>query len=70
MRNMKLIIHVHVTDDQFIVMDCTGDTTPFLTSRIVEPYSPDEHPEFNECVGNELYKYINDMMRRDRPYAY
>ena len=28
------------------------------SSRIVTPFSPDEHPEFNERIGNEIYSWI------------
>ena len=28
------------------------------SSRIVVPFSPDEHPEFNERIGNEIYSWI------------
>lgn len=29
------------------------------------PFSPDEHPEFNEWVGNEIYDWV-DLMN-DKP---
>ena len=32
------------------------------TSRIVAVYSPDEHPEFDEMIGAELYAYIMDHL--------
>ena len=28
------------------------------SGRIVTPFSPDEHPEFNERIGNEIYSWI------------
>ena len=34
----------------------TGDV---VWDRI--PYSPDEHPEFNEWIGNEIYSWISLM---------
>ena len=26
------------------------------------PFSPDEHPEFNELIGNEIYSWVSLMM--------
>lgn len=39
----------------------TGDT-----SRVIVPYSPDEHPEFNERVGNELYWWVDEYVNTHR----
>lgn len=36
-------------------------------SRITVPYSPDEHPEFNERIGNEIYWWVNEYMERNDP---
>jgi len=35
------------------------------TSRITVPYSPEEHPEFNERVGNEIYWWVNEYMNKN-----
>lgn len=35
----------------------SGDFT-----RINTVYSPDEHPEFNERIGDEIYFWIKSMM--------
>ena len=32
-------------------------------SKIIAPYSPDEHHEFNERVGNELYWWIDEYVK-------
>ena len=32
----------------------TGDWAPFEF-----PFSPDEHPEFNEAIGNEIYSWVS-----------
>ena len=37
----------------------TGDV-----SRVITPYSPDEHQEFNERVGNELYWWIDEYVKK------
>ena len=29
--------------------------------ELVFPYSPEEHPEFNETVGNEIYSWAELM---------
>ena len=26
------------------------------------PFSPDEHPEFNDAIGNEVYSWVQLMM--------
>lgn len=36
------------------------------SSRVVTSYSPDEHPEFNERVGDELYCWILEHMDQTR----
>lgn len=28
-------------------------------ARIEAPFSPDEHPEFDQAIGNELYSWIS-----------
>ena len=29
------------------------------------PFSPDEHPEFNETIGNEIYSWVTIAMEDD-----
>ena len=29
------------------------------------PFSPDEHPELNEWIGNEIYGWLTYMMEED-----
>ena len=36
----------------------TGDD-----SCVIVRYSPDEHQEFNERVGNELYWYVDEYIK-------
>lgn len=31
---------------------------------IKAPYSPDEHPEFNEEIGNEIYSWVQILADR------
>ena len=46
---------VHVSgDDRGWDIDFTGI-----------PFSPDEHPEFNETIGNEIYAWVIDGMECD-----
>lgn len=28
-------------------------------AQIQHPYSPDEHPEFNKAIGDEIYSWIS-----------
>ena len=34
-------------------------------NRKIVPFSPDEHPELNEWIGNEIYEWITYMMEED-----
>lgn len=29
------------------------------------PYSPDEHPEFDRAIGNEIYSWVQLMMEEE-----
>ena len=29
------------------------------------PFSPDEHPKFNDAIGNEIYSWVQLMMDED-----
>lgn len=29
------------------------------------PFSPDEHPHFDEAIGNEIYSWVRLMMEED-----
>lgn len=61
-RTIKTLTVILSTNGQEITAEFyepdTGDS-----SRVVVPYSPDCHPEFDDRVGNELYFWINEFMR-------
>lgn len=57
-------INIEITEQYgFLTIDFTEPNTG-ETSRIVEPFSPDEHPEFNERIGNEIYAYWNEEVKK------
>lgn len=29
------------------------------------PFSPDEHPKFNDTIGNEIYSWVQIMMDKE-----
>lgn len=46
---------------EFLV-DSYDPSTGESTNLGLFMYSPDEHPEFNESVGNELYFWLSALM--------
>ena len=33
------------------------------------PFTPDEHPQFNDAIGNEIYSWIQIMMEEEENNA-
>ena len=57
---MTRTLTINITLDDFdktIVAD-VSEPESGENSRIVAPLSPDEHTEFNERIGNEIYSWI------------
>lgn len=57
----------------YLELDITTNTEGEFFIRIAHPesgddavlafeFSPDEHPDFNECIGNELYFWVENLM--------
>lgn len=59
-RSRTLTVTLHVEDGNAVAEFLEGETGERLS--VVVPYSPDEHPEFNEAVGNELYSWLEMLM--------
>lgn len=55
-RKRTLSIDLWIEDDNAMVEIVEGETGDHV--GIVVPFSPFEHPEFNEQVGNELYSWL------------
>lgn len=51
-----LTLDLWIEDDNAMVEILEAETGDHV--GIVIPYSPDEHPEFNERIGNELYSWL------------
>ena len=59
-RKITLTVDLWVEDGNAVAEFLEGETGEVLS--VVIPYSPDEHPEFNEQVGNELYSWLEMLM--------
>lgn len=59
-RSRTMTVTLHVEDGNAVAEFLEGETGEHLS--VVLPYSPDEHPEFNEAVGNELYSWLEMLM--------
>ena len=51
-----LTVTLRIEDGNAVAEFLESETGESLTVAV--PYSPDEHPEFNEQVGNELYSWL------------
>lgn len=51
-----LEITIRVNDDDFEVDVYEPESGE--VAQYQHPYSPEEHPEFNEAIGNEIYSWI------------
>lgn len=54
----ELSISIRITDDGRITTTIVEPQSGLITSLYNE-YSPDEHPEFDERLGNEIYSWIS-----------
>lgn len=54
-RNLNLTIDINQDGFEVDILEPeSGDV-----KRIKNVFSPDEHPEFNEQIGNEIYSWIS-----------
>lgn len=54
-RVLELTIRVHKNDFEVDVYEPnTGDCI-----TLQHPYCPDEHPEFDEAIGREIYSWVS-----------
>lgn len=58
----SLDVTIRYWDGMFDVTISDPDTGDCTTKTF--PYSPDEHPEFDDAIGREIYWYINEMAER------
>ena len=59
-RSRTLTVTLYVEDGKAVAEFLEGETGEDLF--VVVPYSPDEHPDFNEAVGRELYSWLIMLM--------
>ena len=52
-----LELTIRVNDDDFEVEVYEPESGEFV--RLQHPYAPDEHPEFDKAIGNEIYSWIS-----------
>ena len=54
-RLLEITIRLNVDDFEIDVYEPeSGEVVQYQ-----HPYSPDEHPEFDETIGNEIYSWIS-----------
>ena len=57
-RELKIIVGL---DENYNVDVRVKDVETGFTNFCHVPYSPDEHPEFNEWIGNEIYSWLAEL---------
>lgn len=60
-RTLSIALTTHAQDRTFDVI-VTDTETGSCMSSVDVPFSPDEHPEFDKALGNEIYSWITFMM--------
>lgn len=60
-RTLTLKIVTYTEDNTFDLF-VSDDGSGIATSMWNIPFSPDEHSEFNEDIGNEIYSWVQIMM--------
>lgn len=56
-RTLTVYIKTDINQDTFDVSVIDGESGTSTTFTDV-PFSPDEHPEFNDQIGSEIYSWI------------
>ena len=52
-----LELTIRINEDDFEIEVYEPESGGFY--RIQHPYSPDEHPEFDQAIGDEIYSWIS-----------
>lgn len=60
MNKRTLSVDLWIDDDGNAVAEFVDGETG-CNARIVVPFSPDEHPEFDNAVGSELHSWLTLM---------
>lgn len=58
-RNLTITI-TKVDNAEFQIDVLEGESGTNVSGRF--PFSPDEHIEFNDAIGNEIYSWVSMMM--------
>ena len=53
----RLELTIRLRDDGYFDCDVYEPESGEI-SKIHHPFSPDEHPEFNESIGEEIYSWL------------
>ena len=53
----ELQLYISIKDD--FIHTIVSEPESGLVKEFVDPISVDEHPEYNERVGNEIYSWIS-----------
>jgi len=62
MQEKSLEVVIRYWDDMFDVTISDSESGDCTTKTF--PYSPDEHPEFDDAIGREIYWCVNELARR------
>ena len=57
----ELILNVRITDAGRLITT-VYDPAGRGQTTLYNEYSPDEHPEFNERLGNEIYSFVESWL--------
>ena len=52
-----LELTIRINEDDFEIEVYEPESGGFY--RMQHPYSPDEHPEFDQAIGDEIYSWIS-----------
>jgi hypothetical protein len=62
--NLCIAIDTNLKDNTFDVYVSEGESGCQINFTDI-PFSPEEHPEFNEKIGNEIYSWVCMGMEAD-----
>lgn len=57
--NVKIEFNLDGGDGMFVVTIHDNESGEWTSCDF--PYSPDEHPEFDEWIGNAIYMYLPEI---------
>ena len=60
-RTIKTLTLILSADD-YSVKATMYDPNDGNSANVEAPYFPDEHPEFDELIGNAIYKYFIEFL--------